>query len=227
MKANRLRWFLLFLLVSVVFQLPAQQSDADRELQAIKEKFEQALHPGAQQSEADRKLLADIRAKAEEGDAQSQYELGCAFSFGNFGVTKDEVEAVRWFRKAAEQNLAEAQARLGSCCCLGLGVAKDHVEALKWFRKAAEQNSPMAQCWLGASYANGQGVAKDEAEAVKWYRKAAEQNAANAQNSLGVCYYNGQGVAKDEVQAVKWYRKSAEQNHALAQFNRIFREYSG
>ena len=32
------------------------------------------LHLPAQQSEADRKLLADIRAKAEKGDAQSQYE---------------------------------------------------------------------------------------------------------------------------------------------------------
>ena len=30
----------------------------------------------AQQNEADRKLLADIRAKAQKGDAQSQFELG-------------------------------------------------------------------------------------------------------------------------------------------------------
>jgi hypothetical protein len=50
MKANRLGWLLLYLLVSAVFQLPAQPSDAAR------------------------KLLADIRAKAEKGDAQSQYE---------------------------------------------------------------------------------------------------------------------------------------------------------
>ena len=91
MRANRLRWFLLFLLVSAVFQLPAQQSEADR------------------------KLLADIRAKAEKGDAQSQFELGKAFYFGSLGVAKDEVEAVKWFRKAAEQNHAEAQYNLGVC----------------------------------------------------------------------------------------------------------------
>src|ERR1035437_5530765 len=121
MKANRLRWFLLFLLVSVVFQLPAQQSDADRELQAIKEKFEQALHPGAQQSEADRKLLADVRAKAEKGDAQSQFELGNTFCFGNLGVAKNEVEAVKWFCKAAEQNYPPAQCALGYRYNLGQG----------------------------------------------------------------------------------------------------------
>src|ERR1035441_3273195 len=104
MKANRLRWFLLFLLVSAVFQLPAQQSEADR------------------------KLLANVRAFAEKGDAQCQYELGCAFSFGDFGVVKDYVEAVKWYRKAAAQNLAAAQYNLGVCYYSGEGVAKDEVE---------------------------------------------------------------------------------------------------
>ena len=89
MKANRLRWFLLFLLVSAVFQLPAQQSEADR------------------------KLLADIRAKAEKGDAQSQYELGAAFALASLGVAKDEVEAVKWYRKAAEQNYAAGSKQSG------------------------------------------------------------------------------------------------------------------
>src|ERR1039458_3169362 len=101
MRANRLRWFLLLLLVSAVFQLPAQQSEADR------------------------KLLANVRAFAEKGDAQCQYELGGAFSFGNFGVAKDPVEAVKWFRKAAAQNLAAAQYNLGLCHYNGEGVVKD------------------------------------------------------------------------------------------------------
>src|ERR1035441_4175751 len=91
MKARRLRWLLIFLLGSAIFQLPAQQSEADR------------------------KLLADVRAKAEKGDAPSQYELGCAFSFGNLGVAKDQVEAVNWFRKAAQQSDAKAQYNLGVC----------------------------------------------------------------------------------------------------------------
>lgn len=64
--------------VSAGFQLPTQQSDADR------------------------KLLAGVRAKAEMGDAQSQYELGRVFAFGRLGVSKDEAAAVGWFRKAAE-----------------------------------------------------------------------------------------------------------------------------
>ncbi len=56
------------------------------------------------------------------------------------GVATNYVEAVKWFRKAAEQNYAQAQCNLGVCYAMGQGVAKDEAEAVKWYRKAAEQN---------------------------------------------------------------------------------------
>src|SRR5664279_3654918 len=112
--------------------------------------------------------------KAEKGDAQSQYELGCAFSFGNLGVVKDEVQAVNWFRNATEQNYAPAQYNLGGCYDRGEGVAKDYVEAVEWYRKAAEQNVAQAQLNLAICYYDGQGVAKDYVQAVKWFCKGAE-----------------------------------------------------
>ena len=97
------------------------------------------LLPGvhAQQTETNRQALAQLRAKAEAGDAQSQFELGAAFSLGKFGGATNYEEAVRWYRKAAEQNYAAGQASLGACCALGQGVAKNEVEAVNWFRKAA------------------------------------------------------------------------------------------
>ena len=55
------------------------------------------------------------------------------------GVAKDRVEAVKWYRKAAEQNLARAQYNLGVCYYNGEGVAKDYVEAYKWLLLAARQ----------------------------------------------------------------------------------------
>lgn len=42
-----------------------------------------------------RKLLSDIRGRTEQGDAQSQSELGSAFRPGNLGVAKEAVEAVK------------------------------------------------------------------------------------------------------------------------------------
>jgi len=194
---------LLLLLGAAVFQLRAQQIDADRW------------------------LLGDIRARAEKGDAQSQVELGNVFGFGNLGVAKDDVAAVKWFRKAAEQNHASAQFNLAVCYLNGQGVSKDYVEVVKWFRKAADQNDARAQYNLAVCYAKGDGVAKDDVEAVKWYRKAAEQNNTKAQYNLGVSYAKGDGVAKDDVEAVKLFRKAAEQNHAQAQCNLGLRYYEG
>ena len=67
-------------------------------------------------------------------------------------MAKDQVEAVKWFRKAAEQNFAGAQYNLGLCYDTARGVAKDQVEAAKWYRKAAEQNLAEAQYNLGVCY---------------------------------------------------------------------------
>jgi tetratricopeptide (TPR) repeat protein len=134
-------------------------------------------------------------------------------------VKKDYANAVKWFRKAAEQNYGPAQGMFGYCYSSGQGVPKDYAMAVKWTRKAAEQNVPVAQHNLGLAYANGQGVPKDIVEAVKWIRKAAEQNIAEAQAGLGMCYALGRGVVKDYLEAVKWFRKAAEQNVARAQAN--------
>ena len=167
------------------------------------------------------------KARAEKGDAVAQCIVGEAYALGNFGLTKDLSEAVKWFRKAAEQGDPECEYNLGACYVNGQGVAKDEAEAVKWYSKAAEQNHAGAQYNLGVRYHNGEGVAKDDEEALKWTRKAAEQNHAGAQFNLGLCYANGQGVAKDEAEAVKWYRKAAEQNDAGAQYNLGVRYHDG
>jgi TPR repeat protein len=162
MKENRLVFTLLFLLSAAVFQLPAQQNEADR------------------------KLVAEIRARAEMGDAKSQERLGAAFFLGKGGLTKDEVEAVKWFRKAAEQNVADAQFSLGVCYANGQGVTKDDAESVKWFRKAAEQNLADAQYNLGVCYDSGEGVAKDEVEAYKWWLLAAGQGNDDAKYNMTI-----------------------------------------
>ena len=134
-------------------------------------------------------------------------------------ITMDKVEAVRWFRNAAEQGDAVGQECLGTCYYNGEGVTKDRTEAVRWYRKAADQSNAEAQFHLGNCYYSGEGVAKDEAEAVRWYRKVADRGYVAAQFNLGVCYYNGEGVVKDLVEAARWYRKAADQGVAGAQFN--------
>jgi TPR repeat protein len=64
------------------------------------------------------------------------------------GVEKDPIEAVAWFRKAAEQGDAYGQRHLGICLAQGLGVTKDYSEARKWLTLAAGQNDPKARYQL-------------------------------------------------------------------------------
>ncbi len=64
-------------------------------------------------------------------------------------VAKDEEEAVKWYRKAAEQEYASAQYTLGVRYASGRGVGKDEEEAVRWYRKAAKQDAKAALRGLG------------------------------------------------------------------------------
>jgi TPR repeat protein len=233
MKANQLAFTLLLLLNAVAFQLPAQQSEADRNLfQEIKAKAENgdadslSLIGGCYQygflgqPTNSAEAVKWCRRAADRGFARAQWSLGRMYSEGN-GVRKSTAEAIKWYRKAAEQGYVLAQTTLGMMYyfgndVIGNDVSKDYDEALKWNRKAAAQGDASGQCMLGDAFENGHGVRQDYAESVAWYRKAAEQNCAIAQYDLARCYAKGQGVAKDEVETVKWCRKAAEQDDAEA-----------
>jgi len=137
-----------------------------------------------------------LKAKAEQGDASAQFNLGIMYGHGR-GVPQDNAEAVKWFRMAAEQGVARAQFNLGLMYNKGEGVPQDHVEAGRWYRLAAEQGNTAAQYNLGVMYNTGEGVPQDSAEAAKWFRMVAEQGDATAQYYLGIMYYNGRGVPQD------------------------------
>jgi hypothetical protein len=164
--------------------------------------------------------LKNLEARANNGDASAQFDLGVRCGKGD-GVPVDHEKAAVWYRKAAEQGLAKAQAALGHYYAIGEGVVQDFDQAVMWSRKAAEQGDARGQNNLGVAFANGQGVPQDYAEAVKWYRKAAEQGYTNAhaQCNLGGSYLRGQGVPQDYAEAVKWFRKAAEQGDARGQLS--------
>jgi S1-C subfamily serine protease len=145
-------------------------------------------------SETDDKLIGELRAKAEEGDAHSQNRLAGYYGQG-YLVAKDQAEAVKWYRKAAEQNLPQAQLGLAACYDNGWGVKMDHAQAAKLDRKAAEQNYSPAQAKLGGRYARGEAVAKDYVEAYKWSLLAAGQ---------------GDWMAKNEIQGLEKVMSRAE-----------------
>ena len=166
-------------------------------------------------------VLPVVQQHAELGFAGAEMEL--AFRASKSG---DDVAAVEWYRKAADQGFAEAQFNLGKMYSAGLGVGRNKKEAENWYRKAADQGFADAQCSLGEML-DASRSCKFSQEAVEWYRKAAEQGLADAQFNLGKMYASGSGVSKNEKEAVHWFRKSAEQGFADAQLGFGMTLYNG
>ena len=98
-----------------------------------------AVGAQAQTSEIDAQ-----RARAEQGDALAQYNLGVMYLNGE-GVPQDDVEAVRWYRLAAEQGNAKAMSNLGVMYVDGRGVVQDYVQAHMWRNVAASRQTGEAR----------------------------------------------------------------------------------
>jgi len=132
----------------------------------------------------------------------------------------NHVDALEWYRKAADQGYAVAQVILGWHYHTGEGVPQDDAEAARWYRLAADQGDAVAQQSLGCVYREGKGVPQDDAESVRWFRLAAEQGRADAQHDLACSYRDGNGVPQDYVQAHMWYSLSASQSSEAEWANR-------
>jgi uncharacterized protein len=82
--------------------------------------------------------ISDPRNKAEQGDAEAQYNLGMLYYEGH-GVRQEYATARHWWEQAATQGNAWAQHRLGVLYQKGRGVPQDDATAREWFEKAAAQ----------------------------------------------------------------------------------------
>lgn len=109
---------------------------------------------------------------AKEGIAEAQFMLAWEYEHGSDKTAKNFQEAALWYRKAADQNHAEAQFRYAHLLDKGSGVKKNQAAAAKWFKKAAEQGYVRAQIALAQAYYEGRGIPKDHAKAVEWLEYA-------------------------------------------------------
>jgi TPR repeat protein len=140
---------------------------------------------------------SSFAASSPFDDASAAYERG------------DYVQAMKVFRRLADQGHQWAQRRLGLMYAEGKGVPQDFQEAVKWYRLAGAQGNTPAQYSLALAYEKGQGVPRDYQEAVKWYRIAAAQGNESAQVNLAAMYADGRGVRQDFVRAHMWFNLAA------------------
>src|SRR6202163_2599013 len=87
-----------------------------------------ALAQSTTQASAKQKVISDLKEMANAGDVKSQVQLGLAYLTGD-GVGKDDAEAVKWLRKAADQDNSTGERYLAEMYFKGRGVPADNAEA--------------------------------------------------------------------------------------------------
>lgn len=103
---------------------------------------------------------------------EAQFNLAQLYDTGA-GVARDEAEAARLYRSAADQGHVGAQVNLGRMYGTGRGVTRDNAEAVRWYREAAMHGHPFAQFNLALMLETGDGVGQDDVAAYMWYDLAA------------------------------------------------------
>ncbi|HEX8522535.1 MAG TPA: tetratricopeptide repeat protein, partial [Tepidisphaeraceae bacterium] len=157
--------------------------------------------------------LPDLKAAAESGAPDAQFEYGSRFETGR-GVTKDQEEANSWYRKASQQGNVSAQFALASR--LIEGTAAEQKEACNLFEKAAQTGNAQAAREAGLCYKLGQGSIQDAAKAFTYFTQAATGGDTEGAYQLGMCYRKGEGVAANPAQATRYLNQAANAGHADA-----------
>jgi len=86
----------------------------------------------------------------------------------------DRIEAVKYFRKAAEAGFAGAQNNLGWQYYKGDVIPKNYGEAIYWITRAVEQGEPFAYGSMGDMRFHEAGFERNDIETYKWLRLAVD-----------------------------------------------------
>jgi TPR repeat protein len=123
----------------------------------------------------------NTRTRAWHGQADAQLRFAVmAESEGRFH------EAGDWYRRAAQQGLAQAQFNLGVFLQNGHGGTTDLAEAITWYEKAAGQGYANAMYNLAFMREEGLGCRQDPRAAFALYERAAALNEPDSQCKLAI-----------------------------------------
>jgi TPR repeat protein len=178
--------------------------------------FRQAAEVGSTPARFDgRQLGAQAADLIFAAQLYSQFELAKLYEEGK-GVPPDIGEAVRWYSRAADQELDLAQLQLVRLYREGRGaeLPADPAIAAKWLTRLAEHGNIAAMNDLGRSYLQGQGVPKNAKLAHDWFDKASTLGSATAAFNLGLLYQAGYLGEPDYLRAAESYNLGANRKDA-------------
>ena len=100
------------------------------------------------------------------GDSEAQYQLGRLYQLGQ-GTPKDEVQAARWFKQAANKGQRSAQAMLGTMLFKGQGLQRQAAMGLFWLTVARE-GARADEAWITETYKSAFAHASEDERALAY-----------------------------------------------------------
>lgn len=169
------------------------------------------------ETDLDKNHIYWLKLSAEQGNANANYKLGVCYEGNDTIVEEDKALAFEYFEKAANNEQALAQSKLGFYYKRGVVVKQDFEMSYFWYLKGAENGHSIAQNQLAFCYMKGEGVEQDWEKAFYWFEKAAEQKHYVALYQLGLCYMYERGTAKDYQKARECFEKALDSGYEAAQ----------
>jgi TPR repeat protein/ABC-type uncharacterized transport system substrate-binding protein len=165
---------------------------------------------------------AYFQKASDLGYPPAQANLGTFYAIGRGGLARDDEEALRLSRLAADQGDGLGHNNIGFFYESGRGgLPKDDNAAAQHYKFAAEAGEAWGQYNVGRFYQAGRGglIANDR-EAARLYKLAADQRHAPAEVNLGFFYETGRGgLPEDDREALGLYQRAAAQGNAAGQNN--------
>ena len=159
------------------------------------------------------------RPRAEAGDPAAQTLMAEIHARG-LGVPRDEATANKWYARAAEQGVAEAQFRYAMAIVDEKVAGKDENAALRMLKLAADRGHRLAQFNFAQLTLQRKPGAEGMALAVGYYESAAKAGLADAQYAMARVYGAGVGGrSHDPKRARRWLEMAARQNFDTAQLD--------
>ena len=110
---------------------------------------------------------------ARNGVADSQYQVAQMLLYCD-GVPGSTAEGIRWLKKAADQQHAEAARDLGLYFLNGeFGCSRDTKAGVRLLEQSAGGGDSLSMFMLGYLYVSGYGGSRDTATAAYWFTQAA------------------------------------------------------
>lgn len=181
-------------------------------------------------------LLAWGSVAASNKRANDNIRQGCQFHHS--GQYQQAFEA---FKRAVDEESAEAYRHLGVMYQSGQYVSQSYINAARCYRQAMQRGYAKAQedmnrmylradlpaeasNGIGWLYLHGDGVDQSYTRALLWCKKSSEQGYAAAFRNMGFIYEYGH-VSPNLLLAASYYRTAIEKGYAQAidDLNRVYR----